>query len=279
MSNSNMASTVNNKRKTTSPPDGYVCKVCGIAGHWIQQCPDPAKNKRSRKNTNHIPVQGVDPSKEDIDNARQLQKIKPPNCFCGKPSRLKKVKRSNVREKSRAVGKYFFFCKLKKTEYPCRFARPVEDELQDKKERLCSFFVKNGSCKKGAKCKFSHELPDNLKCKIASKAQNRQQENRNNGEEKEKEEAKVSKENSSDNDSNSDDSDSDSSSDDNEEEAASQTKQKKNDSSSRSSGSSSSGDSDSSSSDSDTDDWIKSRVLYVGKPSLLNWKIIFWTTS
>lgn len=21
------------------PPDGYVCNICGLAGHWIQQCP------------------------------------------------------------------------------------------------------------------------------------------------------------------------------------------------------------------------------------------------
>ncbi|KXS16490.1 hypothetical protein M427DRAFT_134102 [Gonapodya prolifera JEL478] len=24
---------------TTVPPDGYVCKICGVPGHWIQQCP------------------------------------------------------------------------------------------------------------------------------------------------------------------------------------------------------------------------------------------------
>ncbi len=27
------------------PPDGFVCKVCNIPGHWIQQCPEVIKKK------------------------------------------------------------------------------------------------------------------------------------------------------------------------------------------------------------------------------------------
>lgn len=27
------------KAFSTVPPDGYVCKICAIPGHWIQQCP------------------------------------------------------------------------------------------------------------------------------------------------------------------------------------------------------------------------------------------------
>ena len=76
----------------------------------------------------------MDPSQKDIDLAREYQKIKAPNCFCGKPSRLKKVKKSNVNENSRAVGKYFFFCASRKTENPCRFARPVKEHRQRKRE-------------------------------------------------------------------------------------------------------------------------------------------------
>lgn len=155
------------KRKTSNPPDGYLCNLCGVAGHWIQQC--SAKSKSKRTKSNHVPVAGVDPSQEDIELARQYQKIKPPNCFCGQTSRLKKVKKSNVKENSRAVGNYFFFCGLKKTEQPCRFARPVDEQLKDKKERLCSFFAKSGSCKKGNKCMFSHELPANFERKFHPK--------------------------------------------------------------------------------------------------------------
>ena len=151
--------TETKKRRTTEPPDGYVCSLCQVPGHWIQQC--SLRKKKRRKKSNHVPIPGVDPSQQDIDLARQYQKIKPPNCFCGQPSRLKKVKKSHVNENSRAIGKYFFFCALKKNEGPCRFARLVDDELKDKKERLCSFFVKNGSCKKGDKCMFRHELPEN----------------------------------------------------------------------------------------------------------------------
>lgn len=151
-----MSSSSGTKRKASTPPDGYVCNLCHTEGHWIQQCPQKGKNKK--KKSNHVPVPGVDPSQEDIERARELQKIKPPQCFCGIPSRLKKVKKSNTGEQSRAVGKYFFFCVKRKTDNPCRFARPVEDEIKPKKERLCTFFAKNGSCKKGEKCIFSHDI-------------------------------------------------------------------------------------------------------------------------
>ena len=152
------------KRKETTPPDGYVCHKCNESGHWIQQCPLKDENDGShkrRKKSNHVPVSGVDPSQADIDAAREMQKIPPPNCFCGMPSRLKKVKRSNVGgDSSRALGKYFFFCSKKKgDDTACRFARPVEDELMDKKDRICTFWAKNGSCKKCDKCMFSHDAP------------------------------------------------------------------------------------------------------------------------
>ena len=152
------------KRKETTPPDGYVCHKCNESGHWIQQCPLKDANDGShkrRKKSDHVPIAGVDPSQADIDAAREMQKIPPPNCFCGIPSRLKKVKRSNVGgDSSRALGKYFFFCSKKKgDDTACRFARPVEDELMDKKDRICTFWAKNGSCKKGDKCMFSHDAP------------------------------------------------------------------------------------------------------------------------
>jgi len=143
------------KRKISTPPDGYVCKLCNESGHWIQQC--SLKMKKKKKKT-HIPVPGVDPSAQDIDKARELQKIPPPNCFCGQKSRLKKVKRSHIGgESSKAIGKYFFFCPKQRGNDPCRFARPVEEEIKDKKERVCAFFVRTGTCKKGDKCKFLHD--------------------------------------------------------------------------------------------------------------------------
>ena len=90
-----------------------------------------------------------------------MQKIRPPRCFCGINSRLKKVKRTKSGEESRAIGNYFFFCsKGKFDEGKCKFARPVEDELKPKKERMCTFFAKTGVCKKGDKCLFSHGVKD-----------------------------------------------------------------------------------------------------------------------
>jgi hypothetical protein len=137
-----------------------------VAGHWIQQCPENGPKKKKKKaaaasssSTPHVFVAGVDPSEADIKEAREMQKIKPPNCFCGITSRLKKVKRSSQGQNSRAIGKYFFFCaKQKSNDTKCQFARPVEDELKPKKERLCTFFKKTGKCKKGDKCVFMHEL-------------------------------------------------------------------------------------------------------------------------
>jgi hypothetical protein len=123
------------------------------------------------------------------ERARELQKIPPPKCFCGLPSRLNRVKRSKEGgDSSRAIGKYFFFCSKKRDdETQCRFARPVEMEINKQKARagnakavaknklkemkeekkaaepeknkqICKFFAKTGSCKKGKKCEFSHDV-------------------------------------------------------------------------------------------------------------------------
>mmetsp|Transcript_13103 Transcript_13103/g.18287 ORF Transcript_13103/g.18287 Transcript_13103/m.18287 type:complete len:237 (+) Transcript_13103:19-729(+) len=155
-----MNESAGTKRKTSTPPDGYVCNACQTPGHWIQQCPENKKRKKNKRNPNHVFQAGVDPSAQDIQGAQRMQKIKPPNCFCGQTSRLKKVKKSKEGgENSRAIGKYFFFCsKPKDHDTKCRFARPVDDEMTPKKERLCTFFIKNGSCKKGDKCMFSHDV-------------------------------------------------------------------------------------------------------------------------
>ncbi|KAL3781512.1 hypothetical protein HJC23_011563 [Cyclotella cryptica] len=175
------------KRKAeATPPDGYVCRLCSVPGHWIQVCPTK-KTGSKRKKSDHVPVPGKDPSPEDIEEVRELQKIPPPKCFCGLPSRLNKVKQSKEGgEKSRAIGKYFFFCSKKKSDdTQCRFARPVEMEINkmkakegaikaakerlkelkpqkknevQKPKQVCKFFAKNGICKKGKKCEFSHDL-------------------------------------------------------------------------------------------------------------------------
>ena len=144
------------KRKTSTPPDGYLCKQCGVAGHWIQQCPDKKKKKRKR---NHLPVAGVDPSADDIREAQAMQKIPPPNCHCGVKARLKKVKRSHVNgESSRAIGKYFFFCgKAQKDPTKCRFARRVAQDAKSSRG-VCKSFQKDGTCPFGDKCMFSHDV-------------------------------------------------------------------------------------------------------------------------
>jgi len=175
------------KRKADStPPEGYVCRLCSTPGHWIQVCPTKKTgSKRTKKPTDHVPVPGQDPSPEDIERAKELQAIPPPKCFCGDPSRLNKVKRSKAGgDDSRAIGKYFFFCSKKRDDdTQCRFARPVEMEMKKQKkvadrqkktkegeakkktEKLppkeknviCKFFAKSGTCKKGTNCEFSHD--------------------------------------------------------------------------------------------------------------------------
>ena len=125
-----------NKRKAEStPPDGYVCRLCSIPGHWIQVCPTKKTGTKRQRRSDHVPVPGKDPSPEDIERARELQKIPPPKCFCGMPARLNRVKRSKEGgENSRAIGKYFFFCSKKRDdETQCRFARPVELEINKNK--------------------------------------------------------------------------------------------------------------------------------------------------
>mmetsp|Transcript_35052 Transcript_35052/g.69046 ORF Transcript_35052/g.69046 Transcript_35052/m.69046 type:complete len:237 (+) Transcript_35052:91-801(+) len=150
-------SSINNtKRKRSLPPDGYVCAICAITGHWIQQCSQRDKKGKKSKTSNHVYQMGVDPSEKDILEAKELQKIKPPLCFCRIASRLKKVKRSNADEHSRAIGKYFFFCKKKVDDNTkCRFARPLEDYKDGKwksPEKITN------KIKKGDECTMSHRI-------------------------------------------------------------------------------------------------------------------------
>lgn len=111
-----------NNKKESVPSDGYVCKLCNIPGHWIQQCPNEPqekhhrrKNKKKKKANHHHEYQeGIDPSPQDIALAKKMQQLTPPLCTCGQPSRIKKVKKSNINPNSRANGSYFFFCSKKK---------------------------------------------------------------------------------------------------------------------------------------------------------------------
>lgn len=141
-------------KKTSVPPDGYVCNLCGVAGHWIQQCSQKEdattaekkshRGKKRKQQHGHEYREGIDPSPKDIEEAKKMQQLEPPLCDCGKKSRVKKVKRSKVSESSRAVGAYFFFCAKKKDDpSKCNFVKPVEEmqkPLQDKKQS--NFFAK-----------------------------------------------------------------------------------------------------------------------------------------
>lgn len=126
------------KVESSTPPEGYVCRLCSTAGHWIQVCPTKKTGEKRQRKCDHVPVPGQDPSPEDIERAKILQKIPLPNCFCGIPSRLNKVKRSKEGgDTSRALGKYFFFCSKKRDdETQCRFARPVETEEKSLKKNI-----------------------------------------------------------------------------------------------------------------------------------------------
>lgn len=158
--------TQNIKRKKSTPSEGYICSICNTPGHWVQLCPD---RKKKKTNPCHVYTPGVDPSEKDIETARELQKIKPPNCFCGISSRLKKVKRSHASDNSRAIGKYFFFCSKKKDDLTkCRFARPVESENTSKNQIICTFYAKRGFCMRGDRCMYKHEDNPNKKKKISN---------------------------------------------------------------------------------------------------------------
>ena len=131
--------TAKDNKKTSTPPDGYVCNLCKTPGHWIQQCSERKKNNKKRKtNPNHVPVAGVDPSQTDIEHAKQMQALPAPKCFCLEKSRIKKVKKegNNTKANSRAIGKYFFFCSKKRDDPSrCRFARPAEDVQKEYKRK------------------------------------------------------------------------------------------------------------------------------------------------
>ena len=68
------------KKVEKLPPDGYVCRLCSVPGHWIQVCPTKKTGSKKRKATDHVPVPGKDPSAEDIERAKELQAIPPPKC-------------------------------------------------------------------------------------------------------------------------------------------------------------------------------------------------------
>jgi Zinc knuckle len=152
------------KKNKADPPPGYICNLCKEPGHWIYKCSQrgkttqtaaassatsTSKNKKRKKNNPHHEYQpGVDPSEQDIEEAKKMQQIKPPPCDCGIPSRVKKVKRSKVapeKNSSRAIGAYFFFCSKKRDDATkCNFAQPVEElvEKTKKKKAQANFFAK-----------------------------------------------------------------------------------------------------------------------------------------
>ena len=91
-----------------SPLAKLLFAIDGVKAVYLG--PEKKKQKKRNANPTHVHVPGVDPSQDDIARARELQQIKPPKCFCGQLSRLKKVKKSIAGgEESRAVGNYFFF--------------------------------------------------------------------------------------------------------------------------------------------------------------------------
>ena len=177
LSDTNSEEKQNANKKESVPGEGYVCKLCGKPGHWIQQCSlKRKKNKKKRKkpssnnegdnskSNNHTYFRndededegqqreqeheqheyrpGIDPSPKDIERAKEMQKIKPPKCHCDITSRLKKVKKSKVKEGSRANGQYFFFCSKKKDDpTKCNFAKPVNAKEENQKHQS-NFFAK-----------------------------------------------------------------------------------------------------------------------------------------
>ena len=68
------------KKVEKQPPDGYVCRLCSVPGHWIQVCPTKKTGSKKRKASEHVPIPGKDPSAEDIERAKELQAIPPPKC-------------------------------------------------------------------------------------------------------------------------------------------------------------------------------------------------------
>jgi hypothetical protein len=165
--NDDSLNDTNKRKKMSTPPDTYVCKYCGLVGHWIQQCSKKKGNYKKKQKTNnnnksthHIPVPGVDPSPENVQEARDMQKITPPTCYCGSTSRLKKVKRSHQGgETSRAIGHYFFFCaKGKLDSTKCKFAKPaMTNELKTQARGPCRILAQTGTCPYGDKCMFRHD--------------------------------------------------------------------------------------------------------------------------
>lgn len=135
---SGSGAATSSKRKESTPPDGYVCRACGDAGHWIQQCQSKQGGGKKRKKASggHVHVPGVDPSEDDIARAKEMQKLPPPNCKCGAKARLAKVKQSpatlKFQKQSPATGMYFFFCAKKKFDpTKCTFAQPIIDGSRD----------------------------------------------------------------------------------------------------------------------------------------------------
>jgi hypothetical protein len=154
-------------------PDGYVCSLCHAPGHWISDC-SQFKKKKSKKQTNgdgtaaHTPISGQDPSEEDIERAKAIQrkmvhmnKLKPPDCFCGLPSRKARINEKNKKEiDQRARGKWFWFCSKTKGDYTkCKMARVIEerDEEGARVKKVCTFWAQDQTCRKGANCSFLHE--------------------------------------------------------------------------------------------------------------------------
>lgn len=178
-----------------TPPSGYVCAACGVPGHWVYNCSKKAVRAAPPAGSPQLRLSRPgEPTAEHIRLANEMMPVLSglvvPNCFCG----LKAAARKNQKKDSPGYGFMFWWCnKPKGDETRCKLARrvseeapvptkdvrarqqlagergaggleggesrEVEDVVVKKAHNICAFFLKNGSCKKGEACKFTHARP------------------------------------------------------------------------------------------------------------------------
>ena len=134
-----------------SPPLGYICRLCNVAGHYIRHCPialEQAKAKAKAKAKTKTKAKAKAKAKKE---KKIMEK---------KMARPTRVHEDGIERFVPPSGYLCVRCKIAGhyvNECPLIEKRNKKAETHQGPRPLCDFFLK-GACLKGEACPFSHDL-------------------------------------------------------------------------------------------------------------------------
>ena len=159
------------KKKTKPPPDTYVCRLCGIKGHWLWQCSEKSGEERKRKGEGEgereaaLAAADRDGFRETNDATNgvfpnpteetTLQRATSLHINISAVSTKRHTAQKKAKQERALVLCKFFMDGACHRGANCTFSH---SGTPTKKKDPCRFFI-GGHCSKGAECLYNHHLP------------------------------------------------------------------------------------------------------------------------